>query len=178
MTPYYEWEPKKNKFVVKRKRPPKRKIAVRYQIAKNSDKEAILRFQVEAEESEPEIWESSEIENLKRTFKAIDFEKENNNFKVILAIADNKVVGTLSMSWYFCLESGGTAGVISGLFVLKNYRLAGIGRGLIEFAKREFRKLVVKKIELIVGLDNLAALAFYKKLGFKIKKIGYATYWF
>uniref|UniRef100_A0A7V3ZTZ7 Uncharacterized protein n=1 Tax=candidate division WOR-3 bacterium TaxID=2052148 RepID=A0A7V3ZTZ7_UNCW3 len=43
--------------------------------SKNSDKEAILRFQIEAEESEPEIWESSEIEDLKRILKAVDLEK-------------------------------------------------------------------------------------------------------
>lgn len=52
--------------------------------------------------------------------------------------------------------------------------MAGIDKGLIVFAEKRFKKLRVKRIELIVGLKNLAALEFYKKLGFKIRKVGQA----
>ncbi|MDW8114181.1 MAG: GNAT family N-acetyltransferase [candidate division WOR-3 bacterium] len=90
---------------------------------------------------------------------------------------EKKILGILSMGYYLenCDEEIQKVGVISLIFVLKPFRMAGIGKGLINFSKKIFRKWKVKKIELKVGLKNLAGIEFYKKLGFKIRKICLAT---
>lgn len=170
MCPYYKWNSKKDKFVKSTKLPKKRNFQVIYRSAKNRDKKAILKFEIECEKTEPEVY-ISEYNNLRKKLPSINFNKRKD-FKVVLALADNKIVGELSMSWYFDYERNCKVGVIPGLWVLKSYHMAGIGRGLIDFAKKKFKRLKVRRIELIFGLKNLAAQEFYKKLGFKTRRVG------
>lgn len=170
MSPYYEWNPKKEEFVESLKPSQKKNFPVIYRLAKNSDKNAILDFEMECKKTEPEVY-ISQYNNLRKELQSISFDRMRN-FKVVLALVDNKVVGELSMGWYFNYETNCKVGVIPGLWVLKPYRMAGIGKGLIEFAKEKLKKSGAKRIELIVGLKNLAAREFYRKLGFQIRKVG------
>lgn len=176
--PYYLWDAKKDKFV-KSKKPPKKKIEVFYRLAKNKDKEKIIDFEMECQKLEPEIFISlSSYKTIKRKWQKINLAKRDN-FATIIALTkkERKVVGILSMGWYFDNydEEIQKVGVISLLFVLKPFRMAGIGKGLINFSQKIFRKWGVKRIELKVGIKNLAGLEFYRKLKFKIRKIGLAT---
>lgn len=172
MCPYYEWDSKKEEFVESPKPPKREKLQVLYRSAKNSDKQAMLNFEIECEKTEPEVFSyMSSFAERRRELESISFGKASD-FRVLLALADNRIVGELSMSWYYDYDTNRKVGVIPGLWVLRPYRMAGIGRGLTDFAKREFKKLEVRRIELIVGLGNLAAQEFYKKLGFKTRKVG------
>lgn len=169
MSPYYEWDSKKEAFI-KSHKPRRKNFQVLYRVAKNSDKNAILNFEIECEKTEPEVY-LSKYSNVRKKLQSISFDRMND-FKLVLALVDNKVVGELSMGWYFNYETNCKVGVIPGLWVLKPYRMANIGRGLVDFAKKEFKELGVKRIELIVGLRNYAAQEFYKKLNFQIRKVG------
>jgi ribosomal protein S18 acetylase RimI-like enzyme len=130
----------------------------------------MLGFEIECEKTEPEIY-TSEHNSLRKKLQSINF-GETKNFEVVLALANNKVVGELSIGYYFDYERNCKVGVIPGLWVLKPYRMAGIGRSLIDFAKKRLKELGFRRIELIVGLGNLAGIEFYKNLGFKIRKVG------
>ena len=133
--------------------PPKEKnFRVIYRPAQNRDKEAILKFEIECKKTEPEVY-ISEYNNLRRKLPSINFNKRKD-FKIVLALVDNKIVGLLSMSWYFDYERNCKVGVIPGLWVLKSYRMAGIGKGLIKFAKEKFRTLEVGRIELVENRVN------------------------
>lgn len=81
----------------------------------------------------------------------------------------------LSISRYFDGDTGERVGVIPGVWVLKPFRMAGIGRRLMEEAKKEFLARGIRRVELMVGLDNLAARVFYEKMGFKIHPMGRAV---
>jgi len=175
MCPYYEWSSKKDKFV-KCPKPQKKYFEVSCRLAKNSDKKLLLDFENECVKTEPEIFKA-ELEYHQKRLQSIPIINFNHreNFKVVMALVDKReVVGELSMGWYFNYEVNSKVGVITGLWVLKPYRMAGIGKKLIGFAKNEFKKWEIKRIALIVGLFNLAAQVFYKKLGFRIRNIGEA----
>lgn len=172
MRRYYKWNPKTASFVMSPKPLKKRKIKVIYRLAKNIDKDALLEFELECFKTETEVFPTEpDFEERKKVLSSIDLDKQKN-FAVIIALANNRIVGQLSMGWYFNYDTNCQIGVIPGLWVLKSYRMAGVGRGLVDFAKDEFRKRKVKDIELIVGLNNLAAQEFYKRLGFEIKRVG------
>jgi len=174
MTQYYEWDNKKDKFVKVRKLCRRRNLKIKYKLAKNSDKIEILKFEIDCVKSEPDIYlHLPDFKDFKKKLKLIDF-NQTKDFAVAIALLNNKVVGLLSMSWYFNYDTKCKIGLITDIWVLKPYRIAGVGTGLINFAKKTFKALAIKRIELIVGLKNLAAKRFYKKLGFKIRKVGQA----
>jgi ribosomal protein S18 acetylase RimI-like enzyme len=166
---YYVWNSERDKFVKSVELPKNRVFHVVYRTAINRDKDAILKFEIECEKTEPEVY-ISEYDDLQKKLPSIDFDKRKD-FEIVLASVDNKIVGLLSMSWYFDYERNCRVGVIPGLWVLKPYRVAGIGKGLMLFAREMCKKLNVQRIELVVGVKNLAAQEFYKKLGFKNMKV-------
>ncbi len=174
MCPYYEWNSKKDKFVKSTKSPKKRNFHLIYRLAKNRDKEAISKFEIECIKSEPDIYlQIPDFKNFKKKLKSVNF-NQAKDFAVAIALVNRKVVGLLSMSWFFDYDTKCRIGLITDIWVLKSYRIAGVGTGLLNFAKETFKRLAIKRIELIVGLKNLVAKRFYKKLGFKIRKIGQA----
>ena len=174
MQPYYEWNSKKEKFVKKPRPPRKSYTKVVYKLATNTDKHKILDFETECIKTEPDIYlHIPDFNDFKKRLKSIDFKKAKD-FAVVLALVKGKVVGLLSMSWYYNYDMRCKVGLITDIWVLKSYRMAGIGTGLVNLAKKKFKKLDIKRIELIVGTKNLAAQEFYKKLGFKIRIIGQA----
>lgn len=174
MEVYYEWNNKKDRFV-KTHRPFRiRNRKTIYRLAKNSDKTKILNFEIECIKTEPDIYlHVPDFNKFKEEIKSVDFNKAKD-FAVVLALLEKNVAGLLSMSWYYNFDMKCKIGLINDVWVLKSYRISGIGAGLINFTKKKFKKLGIKRIELIVGIKNLAALEFYKKLGFKIKKVGQA----
>ncbi len=171
MKVYYEWNNKKEKFVKARRPSCIKNLTVTYRFAMNSDKTKILNFEIECIKTEPDIYlHVPDFNKFKEEIKSVDFNKAKD-FAVVLALVEKKVVGLLSMSWYYNFDMKCKVGLVNDVWVLKSYRISGIGAGLINFTKKKFKKLGIKKIELIVGIKNLAALEFYKKLGFKIRKV-------
>lgn len=94
MRTYYEWNSEKEAFV-KSQIPSKKKFRVIYKLAKNSDKDAILDFEIECEKTEPEVY-ISDYSNIREKLHSISFDRMKD-FKFVLALVDNKVVGELSM---------------------------------------------------------------------------------
>jgi len=58
-------------------------------------------------------------------------------------------------------------GEITELYVMKQHRRGGIGRGLMEFMESEFRKRGIQKLQLLTGDDNDTALRFYHACGYQ-----------
>lgn len=94
---------------------------------------------------------------------------------MIIAEFNNKIICFLHLSICYKLFDGGPFAWVEDLFVLKDFRGYKIGTRLIEFAKKLAKERECRVLRLIVGLDNLAGLRFYKQCGFKISKIGLAT---
>jgi ribosomal protein S18 acetylase RimI-like enzyme len=95
---------------------------------------------------------------------AIDKKLEVNDALFFVALADNKVVGTI-MAGY-----DGHRGWIYSVAVSTSYRRRGIGAQLVAHAERA---LIVKgavKINLQIMQGNEAVTAFYESLGFSIEK--------
>ena len=59
---------------------------------------------------------------------------------------------------------------LDSLAIDKNYRKLGIGKKLVNFMLNRFKKNGLKRALLEVRTTNKTAIAFYQKLGFKIKK--------
>ncbi len=63
-------------------------------------------------------------------------------------------------------KSGARAELVS-LAVGRRHRRSGIGAALIRRALRELARRGVRKVELMVRVDNRAAIRFYQRLGFR-----------
>lgn len=171
---YYFWNNRRQQFV-KGKKPNNKPLSVTIRLATNNDREAIVSFSEDCAETEPEVYElPSNFAEIQERVRQTDFER-NPEFAVILALLGKKLVGMLSISWYFNDDTCERVGVIPGVWVLKPFRMAGIGHRLMEEAKKEFLARGIRRVELMVGLDNLAARAFYEKMGFKIHPMGRAV---
>lgn len=94
--------------------------------------------------------------------------KEKDNCLYIAAIVDNKIIGTLSFitSPRKRIEHRGDIGI----GVLKEYWGTGVGSNLMDYFFRwAYSRDVIKKAELQVREDNIAAINLYMKWGFKIE---------
>ena len=95
-----------------------------------------------------------------------------NNFGAFIAYASkNTPVGLITISEAFAIYNGGDFGVITELYVDRNYRSAGIGKLLLQTVFKFSEVMNWNKIE--VGAPNSEewprTLEFYKKNGFKQK---------
>lgn len=87
---------------------------------------------------------------------------------VFVAKEDNEIVGLL---WgYRHSTELEEAFHVAYIAVLPEKRGCGIGRELLRRAEETAKQLGIVNVELIVSEDNLNALSFYKKLGFKTER--------
>ena len=101
-------------------------------------------------------WQEKRRENLKTGFLLIKKLGSGLLRKPLILKKFNTTVGRLCKGEYY----------LSNIAVYPRYRGKGLGKKLIlEFEKRA-RNMGVEKIILDVEKDNLAALSFYKSLGF------------
>jgi len=170
---YYEWDAGQGIFTAKPK-PGPRSRPVEYRLATNADRTGIIGFYHACAETEPEVYSLPEdFEEIKERVMDTDYER-HESFALALALSDGRIAGEVSLSWYFDDYTVRRIGVIPGLWILKPYRLAGIGRGLISFARQESTRLGIHRVELVVGKDNLAARRFYERVGFVVRDMGQA----
>lgn len=89
-----------------------------------------------------------------------------NNWKnIIVAIKDKKIIGFISYNYEARkIISIPESSDIQGLYLLKNYHHQGIGYLLVKSALKE---LPHDKVCLYVLKENLNAISFYQKIGFK-----------
>ncbi len=75
-------------------------------------------------------------------------------------------VGYVVLTLGYSMEYGGRDAFVDDLFVRKAHRRAGLGSAVSETVLDECREQGVKAIHLVVGRDNVAAQALYRKFRF------------
>ena len=90
---------------------------------------------------------------------------EQPAFASIVAEYDGRVVGYLLHHPGYDIVRGGRISIIVDLFVTAEARRAGVGRALMEHARHACRRSGKHALVWAVHSRNLAAIAFYKRLG-------------
>ncbi len=85
-----------------------------------------------------------------------------------VAEEDGKILGFVASDGnWFSKREGKVVGAVHELVVLPPYRSKGVGKALMEKVFEYFKSRGLDLAELWVGDENMPALEFYKKLGFK-----------
>lgn len=94
--------------------------------------------------------------------------KQRDNCLYIVAVLNNKIVGSLSFLAFQRKRMMHRGDL--GIGVLKDYWSLGIGSALMDyFFKWAYTNGTIKKIDLQVREDNITAINLYNKFGFKIE---------
>lgn len=97
-----------------------------------------------------------------------DFNYFLNEQYIFVAIEDNKIVGFITgeifkkKAWYNV-----QLGEINNIFVLEEYRQKGIGKKLVKTMIDTFKQEGITNIDLYTFGNNIDAIKFYEKIGFK-----------
>jgi PhnO protein len=91
----------------------------------------------------------------------------------LIAEDDGKKVGLLVLLVLPSLYWGGNYGAITELIVTESYQGKGIGKMLVEEAKRIARSQGCEQLDVSVEVQNESAIGFYEKLGFEKKHADY-----
>jgi len=89
--------------------------------------------------------------------------KEPEGIKIVES--EGRVIG------YIWLNTKEHYGLVRHLFVMKEKRGKGIGRKLMKIAEDYFKDKNKNKVRLTVTLSNEKLVGFYKKLGYKGKRL-------
>lgn len=104
------------------------------------------------------------IKSIKKLFSFMD--KNENQYRNIVACIDDLVVGFLSMVYYKSFYHVGGTALINELIVSEYYRKKGIGRALIQYAINLSKRDGMDEIEVGTEKDNTSAIEFYRSVGF------------
>ncbi len=166
---YFDWDVNKEEFI-KIERPQLSRVNknnIKFKIATNNDVKLLTEYKIKCS-NEPEIIMKNFDEKLYQE-KLIKADLDNiNNFALILALYDNKVIGELDLIWHYAFFDLCKSAFIDWLYVLRDYRLGGVAKGMFEFACDILKQQDINEIRLLVGNKNLPAIGFYKTLGFDI----------
>ena len=94
--------------------------------------------------------------------KAIQNQISQQSYRYFLIQLNDSTIG------YIGLQSEAPTLFLSKFYLINEYRKKGFGLKAIKFIDKLAQKGSYNKIELIVNNNNKAAIAFYKKYGFKI----------
>lgn len=127
-----------------------------------------LKLAEEMYEYEEYIYPSRE--NAERWFSSVLSTLREGRGKVLIAQLNGEIVGFIYFihSLRTFLEVSKQAALISDMYVKPEFRRRGIGSLLMEKCLENLRKLHIKHVMLSVLSENLAAVKFYEKHGFKI----------
>ncbi|MFD2444870.1 GNAT family N-acetyltransferase [Bacillus sp. CGMCC 1.16607] len=90
--------------------------------------------------------------------------KEKQGWRAITAVYQNEIIGSV-----MCWEENNSCnlyGVIEDLFVLPEWRKKGIAKALLLKALTTLKNRELQKVELMVLVENSAALSLYEQVGF------------
>jgi ribosomal protein S18 acetylase RimI-like enzyme len=76
-------------------------------------------------------------------------------------------VGYVTLTFSYDVEFGGRQGTVTDLYIVDGYRRLGLGSKTLRFIETACRELGLEVLELQVERKNVAAQAFYRKLGFE-----------
>ena len=83
-----------------------------------------------------------------------------------MLVCDGNNVGYCVTMKTYSVEAGGITIWIDELFVLEEYRSKGLGRELFKYIEENGDKKL-RRIRLVVELENGRAISLYKKMGFE-----------
>ena len=97
-------------------------------------------------------------------FEAID---RDPNQELVVAVADQHVIGVLQLTFIPCLTyQGSWRALIEGVRVAADRRSGGIGRRLIEWCIDRARQRGCRMVQLTSDKSRTSAIRFYEQLGF------------
>jgi ribosomal protein S18 acetylase RimI-like enzyme len=136
-----------------------------------SDVERIVEFrlllQKHAEKSNPRIWRVAE-EGKKLLKQKVEDDLANGNIRVLLAETGGKAIGyvqgEVTRRSDYVPE---TVGHISIMYVVKQFRIKGVGRCLMKELCKFFSSNKVEDLTVRYIIGNKEAEGFWKKLGFE-----------
>jgi GNAT superfamily N-acetyltransferase len=100
-------------------------------------------------------------------YAAFDVINADKNNWLIVAELDNKIIGTLQLTFITYLTyQGGKRALIEGVRTDKSVRGKGIGRAMLEWAIQKAKEEGCHVVQLTTDKRRPDALEFYKKLGF------------
>jgi ribosomal protein S18 acetylase RimI-like enzyme len=123
---------------------------------------AIVKYRSEYQDAVVDLWkkcnlvvpQNNPVEDIQ---KKIDFQPK----LFFVALLNDKVIGSVMVGYE------GHRGWINYLAVQPCCQRRGYGKGLVEEAINELKKLGCLKVNLQVRRSNVSAVEFYKHLGFK-----------
>ncbi|WP_030549741.1 GNAT family N-acetyltransferase [Streptomyces exfoliatus] len=96
------------------------------------------------------------------------------NQQVVVAVREDKVVGTLQLTIIPGLSRrGATRSVIEGVRIHADERGSGLGTQLIEWAVEESRRQDCRLVQLTSDATRTDAHRFYERLGFEASHLGF-----
>ena len=102
-------------------------------------------------------WKAKRRENIQTGLMILRFSGWDFFAKIDTYLKFNRTVGSLWAEEYY----------ISNIATYENFRGKGVGKALMGSAEEEAQKCGCRKVVLDVEEENLSAIMFYKKLGFK-----------
>jgi GNAT superfamily N-acetyltransferase len=148
--------------------------------AASSDVEKIvelgLLLQQHAEKSNPFIWRiTEEGKNLLK--QKVETDLTDSNVVVLLAEVDGEMIGYVRGEVTSRSDhTPRTVGQVSRMYVLKQFRKKGVGRGLIEELCSFFDSNKVEDLTVRYIIGNKEAERFWEKLGFEPIIVTSSTY--
>ncbi|MEU1460700.1 GNAT family N-acetyltransferase [Streptomyces sp. NPDC005727] len=96
------------------------------------------------------------------------------NQRLVVAVRDTRVVGTLQLTIIPGLSrKGATRSIIEGVRIYADERGSGLGTQLIEWAIEESRRQECHLVQLTSDISRTDAHRFYERLGFTPSHVGF-----
>lgn len=107
-----------------------------------------------------------------KQFRGLKLLLDSPNATVLVAEADERVVGMVSMQSLVSTAIGENVGLIEDMIVAQVYRSKGIGSRLLEALITESARKKYGRLALGADNRNSKAIAFYQKYGFTTSHMG------
>ncbi len=91
---------------------------------------------------------------------------------VLVAVNDGIVIGMATVQTLVSTAEGSRVGFVEDVIVDRKHRRTGIGTLLLQEIVDWSRKMHLKRLQLLVDLDNQPALAFYSSQGWISTRLG------
>lgn len=112
-----------------------------------------------------EVEHNLDFEELAEIFT--DLDADDHHSTLLAQNEEEEIVGLITLVESLSLSAGGRYGVINELYVTPEYRSEGVGRMLLDFAKRVSEERAWTRIEVTTPGDSFdRTLQFYEREGF------------
>lgn len=110
------------------------------------------------------------------TFKSHAF-KDQPSLGAVVAEQHGQLIGYVSYTINFSIWLGAAYMQVDDVYVMPDFRSAGVGRQLMQGVKEDAKRLKLPLIRWGVEKDNVKAIAFYKRLGATYKEKGLCNWY-